>query len=211
VRDEPRAILVQQRPEGSHLAGKWEFPGGKLEPDESWEEALVREVKEELGCACVPAGIFEEKTFDYPEKRVRLRFYWAALEGEPRGERVRWVTGRELLSLDVPDANKELLPRLVRVLDEETPEEEPRGARQLGALAWAVFLLPVAFVIATLVFLTLDNLFSVKGRDMGKLLEARFPLHLIGGNRAIFLGLLVAAWGLLWGWVHLRTARRGRA
>ncbi len=211
MRDAPRVILVQQRPEGSHLAGKWEFPGGKLEPDESWEEALIREVKEELGVSCVPAGIFEEKTFDYPEKKVRLRFYWATVDGEPRGERARWVTGRELLSLDVPEANRELLPRLVRVLDEEAPEEEPRAARRLGALAWAIFLLPAAFVIATLIFLTLDNVFGARGRDMGKLLEARFPLHLIGGNRAIFLGLLVAAWGLLWAWVHLRTARRGRA
>lgn len=200
-------ILVQQRGEGSHLEGTWEFPGGKLEPDESWEEGLVREVREELGTTGVAAGIFDEKTFDYPEKRVRLRFYWTVIEGEPSGPH-RWVTARELLLLEpVPEANKELIPKIAQVLEGHAEPHDARGER-LTVIAWAVGFIPVAVVIAALVFLTIDNFARIEGVDVGKLLEARFGLNLIGGDRAIFLGVFVVAWGLLTGWVYSRTARR---
>jgi len=211
-----RTILVQRRPEGSHLAGTWEFPGGKVEPDESWEEALVREVREELGVACVPGGILAERTFDYTEKRVRLRFYWVALKGkgEPRaqerGAEIKWVTGRELLSLPVPEANRELLPRLLPLL-ECLEDEELAASQRLGFVAKALLALPVAFVVSVLVFLTLDNVFKATGHDMGELVERALPVNLVGGNRAVFLGVLLTVEALLVAWVHRGTARRGRA
>ena len=202
-------ILVQQRAKGTHLEGTWEFPGGKLEADESWEEALAREVQEELGARGTAAGIFEERTFEYPEKRVRLRFYWTVLEGEPTAPH-RWVSARELLLLEpVPEANKALLPKIAQVLEgHANPEEEPR-ARRLSMVGWTIAMLPVSFVFAALAFLTLDNFArGMYRREIGKLAESAFPLHVLGGNRAVFLGLFLVTEGALVGWIYARTARR---
>jgi 8-oxo-dGTP diphosphatase len=201
-------ILVQQRATGSHLAGTWEFPGGKLEPDESWEEALAREVQEELGVVGHAAGIVEEKTFEYPEKRVRIRFYWTVIEGEPKAG--RWVSARELLSLEVPEANKELLPRIAQVLESQTySDEAPARERGFGLVAWMLILVPVAFVVAGLIFLTIDNLVAAQHRDLGKVLEGRFPVaRFVGGSRAIFFGIFLVAEAALVAWVHRATQRR---
>src|SRR5206468_3676256 len=98
-------FLLRQRPPGGHLAGLWEFPGGKLEPDERWEDALAREVREELGVLATARDLIEERTFDYPERRVHLRFYRADLapDAEPRSLEpdapLRWASARELLAL----------------------------------------------------------------------------------------------------------------
>jgi 8-oxo-dGTP diphosphatase len=206
-------LLVQQRAPGTHLAGLWEFPGGKLEPGESWEEALVREVREELGVTAASEALFQEKTFDYAEKRVRLRFYWTALvdEGaEPKAETpLRWVEPRELLSLEVPDANRELLPALARALEGAEAQDAP-AIMTTGM--WALCLFPVAFIVAALAFLTLDAFFAKHHRDLGRIAEDAFqPCRLVGGNAAIFLGILLVSEGALVSWVHRRGARRRAA
>lgn len=65
IRDERGCVLLAQRPAHKHLGLKWEFPGGKVEPGESPENALVREIKEELGCDIELTGALPRFTHDY--------------------------------------------------------------------------------------------------------------------------------------------------
>lgn len=110
------AFLVTRRLEGTHLAGHWEFPGGKCEPGESHVECLEREILEELDArACVGAEIFQV-THDYPERTVELHFFACTLTGDPRpvlGQEVRWVRREELRSLEFPPADNELVEALI--------------------------------------------------------------------------------------------------
>ncbi len=108
-------VLVAQRPEGKHLAGQWEFPGGKIEPGESPEAALVRELEEELGIgvhqSCLaPAGFASHAYDDF--QLVLLLFAIRKWQGVPRGmagQGVRWVRPPELFGLDMPPADRPLL------------------------------------------------------------------------------------------------------
>ena len=116
VIEEGGRFLVARRREGSHLAGLWEFPGGRVEPGEEPGAALVRELREELG---VDAAVGVPLTFAWhrdAERDVLLLFYEAAiLSGSPRGaegQEVRWVTRRELGALATPPADAELVGRL---------------------------------------------------------------------------------------------------
>ena len=110
-------LLITQRPEGSHLAGLWEFPGGKREPGESFEECLIRELREELGIEVALGQAFEEITHDYPEKTVHLKFFLCRLaKGEPRAigcAAYEWATREGLAKRDFPSADERLLERLV--------------------------------------------------------------------------------------------------
>src|SRR5688572_16483148 len=68
-------LLITERPAGGHLPGLWEFPGGKRETDESFEQCLHRELMEELGIEVDILGLVESITHDYAEKTVHLRFF----------------------------------------------------------------------------------------------------------------------------------------
>src|SRR5271157_1226243 len=93
-------LLITQRPPQAHLGGLWEFPGGKREPDETFEQCLVRELREELGIEVEAGGLFEEISHAYPEKTVRLKFYACKLvSGEPRPlvcAAFKWIEKAEL-------------------------------------------------------------------------------------------------------------------
>jgi mutator protein MutT len=105
-------FLVTRRQEGVHLAGLWEFPGGKINPDESHREALSREIREELDADLEVDDLVLATTHTYPEKTVRLYFYRCRLIGEPRpmiGQQLRWVTSDELRSLGFPAADSTLI------------------------------------------------------------------------------------------------------
>jgi 8-oxo-dGTP diphosphatase len=108
-------LLVSKRIDGTHLAGFWEFPGGKCEPGETHETCLARELAEELG---VPATVGPEVlTIEhaYPDRVVRLHFRACRITGEPSpmlGQQVRWVDRAELLTLDFPPADRELISLL---------------------------------------------------------------------------------------------------
>jgi 8-oxo-dGTP diphosphatase len=109
------AFLVTRRPAGVHLAGCWEFPGGKCEPGESHAACLERELREELA---VGARIGEEiftVAHDYPDRRVELHFFACDLDGDPApqlGQQMQWVPRTELASLEFPPADAELIARL---------------------------------------------------------------------------------------------------
>jgi 8-oxo-dGTP diphosphatase len=109
-------ILVTRRLVGTHLAGRWEFPGGKCEPGETHEACLRRELAEELGLVETTVGeeiIVTEHA--YPERTVRLHFRWCTASDEPRsmlGQELRWATRGELRSLDLPEADRDLVSKL---------------------------------------------------------------------------------------------------
>jgi 8-oxo-dGTP diphosphatase len=109
------AFLVTRRQQGVHLAGLWEFPGGKCEPGETHAACLIRELREELG---VEANVGREilaTSHEYPERCVELHFLSSELRGEPvpqLGQEMRWVPRGELSALEFPPADAELIHRL---------------------------------------------------------------------------------------------------
>jgi mutator protein MutT len=109
-------LLIAQRHAKAHLGGLWEFPGGKRQPEETFEECLVREIREELGVEISVGELVEEIAHDYPEKSVHLKFYKCRLvSGEPQTidcAEVRWVEKGELDNFEFPAADARLLEKL---------------------------------------------------------------------------------------------------
>jgi 8-oxo-dGTP diphosphatase len=105
-------FLLTLRPEGTHLAHHWEFPGGKCQPHETHEEALRRELHEELDIVAEVGGLVHEVTHAYPDRTVTLHFYACGFRGEPKGmigQQVRWVPRDELAALPFPEADAGLI------------------------------------------------------------------------------------------------------
>jgi mutator protein MutT len=108
-------FLVTRRQDGVHLAGFWEFPGGKVADGESHAAALRREIHEELDVETVVRELVLETSHEYPERVVTLLFYRCDLIGTPRpmmGQEMAWVARDELPSLSFPPADDELIRRL---------------------------------------------------------------------------------------------------
>ncbi len=109
-------FLVARRPAGTHLAGYWEFPGGKVLPGETHEQALRREIVEELNAGITAIEKLFSTSHTYPERIVDLHFYRGELTGTPQpvlGQELRWITRAEFASLEFPPADAELIARLV--------------------------------------------------------------------------------------------------
>ena len=109
--------LITRRQPGVHLAGHWEFPGGKCEPDETLHACLRRELREELNVDVTVGDVLLTTTHDYPERQVELHFVRCGLEGEPApqlGQEMRWTPPEELNALEFPAADAEL----IRILTE---------------------------------------------------------------------------------------------
>jgi 8-oxo-dGTP diphosphatase len=115
-------ILLGLRPQGESLAGSWEFPGGKIDQGESPEEALKRELNEELAIDAEVATLRLVHTHSYGERGVLLLFYdvnfW---KGEPKNiyhEDLKWVEPEDLQKLQIPEANRNILSKLIQILKE---------------------------------------------------------------------------------------------
>jgi len=109
-------FLVTRRPEGVHLEGFWEFPGGKCDRDETLRDCLARELLEELDVASRVGEEIFTTTHRYPERTTELHFFRCELLGEPRpqlGQQMRWVDRAELATLEFPPADAELI-RILR-------------------------------------------------------------------------------------------------
>lgn len=114
--------LMHRRPPGKHHAGLWEFPGGKVEPDEIPVESLVRELAEELGIrclpeACVPACFAQSEADEGARALVILLYTVSTWEGEPEaleGGAVGWFTADDVLALPKPPLDILLAERLLQ-------------------------------------------------------------------------------------------------
>jgi len=109
-------LLITQRPARAHLAGLWEFPGGKREPNETFEECLRRELLEELGIEVEVGRLVGDLTHDYLDRSVHLRFYqcrWLRHEPQPlHCQALAWISADEISQYEFPAADARLLARL---------------------------------------------------------------------------------------------------
>lgn len=116
IRDDAGRYLITRRRQGTHLAGLWEFPGGKREADETLEQSLRRELAEELGAVFAVDELFETVRWIYPEKAVVLHFFrcrvTAGVIAPQEGQLMEWVAPAEFGRFDFPPADAELLRRL---------------------------------------------------------------------------------------------------
>ena len=112
-------FLACQRPAHKARGLLWEFVGGKVEPGETPEDALIRECREELDVTVAPRDIFMEVIHEYPDLTVRLILFNAVIaEGTPKlleHNDLRWITLNEIDSLDFCPADEEILKKLKEV------------------------------------------------------------------------------------------------
>lgn len=114
VVEQDDCFLVGRRPTGVPLAGLWEFPGGKVEPGEALEQAVIRECQEEAGIAIEVLAPYAVRDYDYDHAEVRLHFFAChpvARSVQPNGS-FRWVRREELGNLEFPSANRALIEQL---------------------------------------------------------------------------------------------------
>ncbi|WP_273784625.1 8-oxo-dGTP diphosphatase MutT [Brucella intermedia] len=120
--DSDGRVLLTQRPEGKQLAGLWEFPGGKVEPGETPEETLIRELQEEIGIttkvACVAPLTFASHTYDDFHLLMPL-YVCRRYEGIARGlegQALKWVRPKDMRDYPMPPADEPLIPFLLDLL-----------------------------------------------------------------------------------------------
>jgi len=120
--DADNRVLIAQRPEGKTLAGLWEFPGGKLEPGERPEAALIRELHEEIGIvvqeACLAPLTFASHA--YEDFHLLMPLYicrrWEGLAVAREGQQLAWVRANKLRDYPMPAADIPLIPHLIDLL-----------------------------------------------------------------------------------------------
>ena len=125
-------VLLDRRAKGTHLADHWEFPGGKREEGESDEEALKREIQEELGVSCqLRSGRnpIARVIHAYDDFDVELVLYDINIEGEPRAVEVaeiRWFPVNELTSLQMPPADVPLVDAVMQTYERDMSTTESK-------------------------------------------------------------------------------------
>ena len=116
--DPDNRVLLAQRPPGKSMAGLWEFPGGKVEMEERPEEALIRELNEELGITvrepCLAPLSFASHT--YPDFHLLMPLYicrrWEGFVRAAEGQTIKWVKPADLRNFEMPPADVPLIPML---------------------------------------------------------------------------------------------------
>ena len=115
IRHDGRYLIARRKP-GGHLAGFWEFPGGKREMNESLEECLQRELFEELGVRVDLPIPYQIVRHDYSEKTVELHFFHCVIEeGKPAAvdcAEIRWVLPEDLTQFEFPPADRVIIEAL---------------------------------------------------------------------------------------------------
>ena len=120
--DADNRVLIGQRPPGKAMAGLWEFPGGKVEPGETPEDAIIREIAEELGVkvtkACLAPLTFA--SFDYPDFHLLMPFYvcrrWEGTPVAREHSALKWVRANRLRDYPMPPADEPLISHLADLL-----------------------------------------------------------------------------------------------
>lgn len=111
-----REIFVTRRANDAHMAGKWEFPGGKVETGESAEQALVRELAEEVGITAQDYRLFAQREHQFADRHVSLFFYLVtAWQGQPfgkEGQPAQWLACEDLQPAAFPPANVPIIAQL---------------------------------------------------------------------------------------------------
>ncbi len=117
--DSQNRVIITQRQEGSHLAGKWEFPGGRIENDETPEQALKREIKEEIGLDIAVGQLYLQDTFEYDIKNIDIAFYMCSQsDGNQQPQAIEvadWKLVRlsKLERYEFPPADRNLINQLL--------------------------------------------------------------------------------------------------
>ncbi len=110
-------VFITKRPDNLHKGGFWEFPGGKVELGESVEQAMARELDEEIGIEVTDQLLFEHLQYDYPEKSLEFDFIVInKFNNEPYGKEGQeglWVNVADLVNYQFPEANVPVLERVV--------------------------------------------------------------------------------------------------
>lgn len=116
IRNDQQQFLICRRGDNVHQANKWEFPGGKVEKNENAEQAMCREISEEVALTVLSSKLLQSKFFDYGDKQLYLHFYLVdkfkgdalGIEGQP----IKWVTKKELALYSFPEANQSIINNL---------------------------------------------------------------------------------------------------
>jgi 8-oxo-dGTP diphosphatase len=107
--DREGRVLIAQRPQGKHMAGRWEFPGGKVAAPETEPQALVRELREELGISVMTSRFFMRLSHEYHDRVVELSMWIVdTFSGAPvglDGQELRWVAVERLGEEDILEAD----------------------------------------------------------------------------------------------------------
>jgi 8-oxo-dGTP diphosphatase len=118
ILDASGRVLIAERPAGKHMAGRWEFPGGKVAPGEVEAAALARELAEELGIEVLHARPVMRLSHPYPDRTVELSMWLVeSYRGEPQaldGQRLKWVERAQLGAEDLLEADRPFVAALVQ-------------------------------------------------------------------------------------------------
>ncbi len=111
-------VFITKRPDVKHKGGFWEFPGGKVEEGETIEQAMTRELDEEIGIKVTEQSLFEHLEFDYTDKSLKFDFILVTdFEEQPygkEGQQAEWVSLQSLSQYAFPEANVPILERVVK-------------------------------------------------------------------------------------------------